>query len=228
MTLAARERSQVRSPMLIITAVAWIALLLAPGGSLHVHHVAHLPLTSLAAGWVLMSAAMMTPMLIAPVRHVRNSSFARRRARAIALFVAAYAAVWMAAGCVLLALAVDTRVTALTVAIVALVWQLSPIKQRCLNRCHAHSELAAFGPAAHLSALRFGCTHGIWCVGSCWAMMLLPLLVTRGHILLMAAVSLWLIAERFERPFPPCWRWRGPATALRIAVVQTRMLLHHP
>ena len=51
----------------------------------------------------------MAPLLIAPVRHVRDRSFALRRARSIGLFVAGYAAIWMAAGVMLMALAMAVR-----------------------------------------------------------------------------------------------------------------------
>jgi predicted metal-binding membrane protein len=236
--------------MLFISAVAWILLIVEPSGAVfHTHHSGAMPgatswkaslsllmtlnpPASLALGWAVMLAAMMAPLLIAPVRHVRNSSFARARARAIALFVAGYAAVWMLAGVVLQALALAARLAApessaplALVAMIALVWQFSPAKQRCLNRGHAHSELAAFGPAADIDALCFGLRHGVWCVGSCWALMLLPLLVARAHVAAMAAMSLWLFAERLDRPMPPRWRLRGPGKAARIAVAQARMRL---
>ena len=35
--------------------------------------------------------------------------------------------------------------------------------------------------------------------------------VPRGHVVAMAAVSLWLMAERLDSPAPPCWRLRFPA-----------------
>jgi predicted metal-binding membrane protein len=175
---------------------------------------------------------MMAPLLIAPVRHVRDRSFSRRRARAIVLFAAGYAAIWMAAGVMLVELAAAVRlvvsnssVPVALAAVIALVWQFSPLKQRCLNRCHAHPELAAFDRAADVDALRFGLMHGVWCVGSCWAPMLLPLLVSRGHVAAMAAVALWLFAERLDSPMPLGWRLRGPGKAARIAVAQTRMRL---
>jgi predicted metal-binding membrane protein len=250
MTPAARQRSQVRAPVLFISAAAWILLVVEPGGAALSAHCSPAmlgvmpspasldlllkfnPPASLAAGWALMLAAMMAPVLIAPVRHVRDRSFSHRRARAIALFVAGYASVWMAAGVMLLALALAARLVApessvpvALAAMIALVWQFSPFKQRCLNRCHAHSELAAFGPAADIEALRFGLSHGVWCVGSCWALMLLPLLVSRGHVAAMAAVTLWLFAERLDRPMPPRWRLRAPDKAARIVFAQARMRL---
>jgi predicted metal-binding membrane protein len=235
MTRAARERSQVRLPLLFMSAVAWIVFAAGPGGtSLYAHctaaNVAAIP--SLAGGWALMLAAMMAPALIPPVRHLRDRTFARRRARAIGLFVAGYAAMWMAAGALLLALALGVRraapesfVPVALAAAITMVWQFSPFKQRCLNRCHAHPELAAFGPAADIGALRFGLTHGVWCAGSCWALMFLPLLISRGHIAAMAAVSLWLFAERLDRPKPPCWRLRGPGKAARLVIAQACMRL---
>ena len=138
----------------------------------------------------------------------------------------------VAAGGVLLAIELAVKLLAAQsylpvggVVLIASVWQVSPIKQRCLNRCHAHTELAAFGAAADLDALRFGLAHGVWCVGSCWALMLLPLVVSGGHIAVMAGVSLWLAAERLERPMPPRWEWRGPNKAARILVAQAQMRL---
>src|SRR5512138_401635 len=41
----------------------------------------------LAWGWLLMLIAMTPPLIAAPLRHVRERSFARRRARAMFLFV---------------------------------------------------------------------------------------------------------------------------------------------
>jgi predicted metal-binding membrane protein len=133
----------------------------------------------------------------------------------------------MAAGAVLTALAAllapVSFVPALVAAAIATAWQFSPLKQRALNRCHAHRALAAFGRAADFDALRFGWTHGVWCVCSCWAMMLLPLLMPCGHLAAMAFVSLWMLAERFEGPVAPRWRLRAPVTAARIVIAQVRM-----
>jgi predicted metal-binding membrane protein len=111
------------------------------------------------------------------------------------------------------------------VILLAIVWQLSPVKQRCLNRCHAHTELAAFGVAADLDALRFGVSHGIWCAGSCWALMLSPMLLPQGHVAAMAIVAVLTFSERLEHPKPPSWRWRGLGKVSRIAAAQARIRL---
>lgn len=255
MTPAAHERWRVRVPLLLLSAAAWTLLLAKPHSpAMPTHHIAamhgmapmhgatrsvsldmvlaHNSPASLALGWALMVAAMMLPLLSAPVRHVRARSFTRRRTRAMTLFIIGYAMIWMAAGAVLLALSVMVQLIPLEssllvalVALIALVWQFSPVKQRCLNHGHTHPELAAFGAAGDIGALRFGFTHAIWCVGSCWALMLLPFLISHGHLAVMAAVALWLAAERLDKPQTPRWRVRGPGKAARIAVAQTRIRL---
>jgi predicted metal-binding membrane protein len=186
----------------------------------------------LAFGWALMVAAMMPPLVIAPLRHVRDRSFAKRRARSMLLFVAGYMAVWMAAGMGLQAMALAARWAApaplvclgLAVAI-ALLWQVSPAKQWCLNRCHRRPHLAAFRAAADRDAFSFGLANGVSCVGACWALMLLPLFLVQAHLLAMIGVTLFILAERLENPAPLAWRWRGAGRAPRIIAAQARMQL---
>jgi predicted metal-binding membrane protein len=186
----------------------------------------------LASGWTLMVAAMMAPLVIAPLRHVHDRSFARRRARAMLLFVAGYAAVWMTTGVGLQAVALAARwaVPAPLVglglaAAAAMWWQVSPAKQWCLNSCHRRPQLAAFGAAADRDAFDFGLTNGASCVGACWALMLLTLFVEHGHVLAMIAVTVFVFAERLESPAALAWRLRGPGKALRITAAQARIRL---
>lgn len=226
--------------MLLLSAAAWIWLLAGPGGSTMAHCAAMgsgglPPAASLAAGWGLMLVAMMSPALIVPIGDLRLRSLKRRRARATALFVAGYAAVWMAAGGVLTAGALaagwlmpNSYLPAAGAILLAAVWQLSPAKQRCLNRCHAPTGLAAFGAAADLDALRFGVSHGVWCAGSCWALMLAPMLLSRGHAAAMALVAVLTFSERLEHPRPPRWRWRGLGKVSRIVAARARIHLALP
>lgn len=190
------------------------------------------PIPSLAVGWALMLVAMMSPTLIPPIHHIIERSFKRRRARSVTLFVMGYATIWMAAGIVLIAVTLmlnqlmpQSYLPAIVVGIIALVWQCSPVKQRCLNRGHHHGELAAFGSAADLAALRFGITHGVWCVGSCWALMLLPNLLPQGHVVAMIVVTFVMMSERLEPPRPLRWHLHFPSKLIRIVVAQTRIRL---
>ena len=238
MTYDTQDTRGIRNAILTVSAASWIALLVAPA---NMHGFAHhssslrmlvamgLPL-ALARDWVLMIAAMMSPVLFLPLCHLQLRSFARRRLRSMGLFVIGYVGIWMAAGSALLVVelccklfASQSKLPAAVVSLVALVWQCSPVKQRCINRCHAHTELSAYGAAADIDAIRFGLTHGAWCSASCWALMLLPMLLSSGHIAAMAVVTALVFSERLERARPPDWRWRGFGKLMRIVIAQTRM-----
>jgi predicted metal-binding membrane protein len=188
----------------------------------------------LAFGWALMLAAMMLPLVVAPLRHVRERSLARRRGRAMLLFVLGYLAVWMTAGIVLQVAALVALWTVprpwmwLGLALaVAMLWQVSPAKQWCLNRCHRRPQLAAFGPAADCDALLFGLSNGASCLGACWVLMLAMLLAGKGQFPAMMAITLLLLSERLESPAPLGWRWRGGGKAMRIVAVRLRAGLGH-
>ncbi|MGK4567797.1 hypothetical protein [Flavobacterium sp. 3HN19-14] len=60
--------------------------------------------------------------------------------------------VWMGIGLFMIAiisgvhlLMPGSYVPAIVLGIITIIWQFSPIKQRCLNRGHDHWTLAAFG-----------------------------------------------------------------------------------
>jgi len=247
MTPAARQRMHVRMAVLLVSAAAWILLSL--GRTMAAPMSCSARMESMSSGpslqmlmrgirpvplivyWVLMTLAMMAPLLVAPVSHVYYRSLARRRVIMIGLFAAGYVAIWVTAEIILVPVMMASRrltsnspALLATFVLVALVWQFSPVKQKCLNRCHSHPPLAAFGNPAKLDALRFGLSHGAWCVGSCWAVMLLPTAFSR-HLVAMVAITLWLAAERVETPVPPRWRCRGTAKALRILYMQTQIRL---
>ena len=196
-----------------------------------VHWWSFTPPWGSGTGWGLMLAAMMAPLLIPALRHALARSLPRRRGRAMALVTVAYAATWAAGGVGLASLAggigalTGTPYPALAVGIaVAVLWQATPSKQRCLNRRARHPPLAAFGRAADVDALRLGGIHAVWCFGSCWALMLVPILVPEWHLGLMVVVTLWVWSEQLERPAVPGWRLRAPVRALRIARARARSL----
>lgn len=234
----AQEFARVWKPTLLISAAAWTLLLMGPStinifGPCLVSSSGTMPSlsrTSLAS-WTVMLIAMMAPVLIQPVYHIHLRSFAHRRWRSIAIFLVGYTAIWMAFGIIVLLLLMQLAVKSFAqhwyllagVVLLAFVWQFSPIKQRCLNRCLAHPALAAFGSAADANAFGFGITHGIWCTGSCWLLMILPMLLARGNIAAMAIVAVLIFSERLEPPNHPCWACRGIGKVIRIVVTQLRL-----
>jgi predicted metal-binding membrane protein len=163
-----------------------------------------------ALSWFVMLLAMMTPLLWQPLAHVWDRSLAERRGRAVLLFLGSYFGVWMLAMAVLALAAVALRIVAGSAAIAfaiaavaTILWQMAPAKTRFLNRCHALRPLPAFGLAADIGSLRYGLQVAAPCVGTCWAMMLLPLTGDKAHIVVMALTALWMLSERYSgrRPF---------------------------
>jgi predicted metal-binding membrane protein len=210
-----REYARLQICVFVISVIAWSVILTkSPISSCCSAAGSELALPN----WILMLVAMMAPMLAPSLYHIILSSFARRQMRSIALFVAGYGVIWIAMGIIMLAAAtplfsLPRFLPAIAVGLIALVWQASPFKQRCLNRCHRHRQLAAFGLAADRDVLSMGLEHGFWCVGSCWAMMLFPILLPEGHFVAMAAVSVLMFCERLDRPRTPSWRLRGFGSA---------------
>src|SRR5512132_1053043 len=261
MTPEARERRRIRTPVLAVTAVAWAVTLFtdplrsasgagqgpAPAAiEARLAHVGHTPhadaglpawqastenVAGLLIGWALMLTAMMAPLLIPALRHVRARSLRSRRWRAVSLVTVAHAAVWTVGGIVLLAVASALRsvtgradLVVLLGLVTALTWQLSPPKQYCLNRHCAYPPISSFGGAADREALRFRGTHAAWCLGSCWALMLVSLLAPAWHVAVMLVVSMWMWVEPLDRPERPTWRLRLPLRFLRIANATVRSL----
>ena len=197
----------------------------------HASHASTENVAGLLIGWALMLTAMMAPLLIPALRHVRARSLRSRRWRVVSLVTVAHAAVWTVGGIVLLAVASALRsvtghadLTVLLGLVAALSWQLSPLKQYCLNRHCAHPPISSFGSAADRDALRFGATHAAWCLGSCWALMLVSLLAPAWHVAVMLVVSVWMWVEPLDRPERPTWRVRLPLRFLRIAGATVRSL----
>lgn len=188
-------------------------------------------LAYLVLGWVIMLSAMMSPTLIESIQHVAERSFKRQRGRAIGLFIIGYVTVWIVTNSAILLIMLSISLLELPshhliigVSIIAFLWQCSPIKQRSLNRAHNHRELAAFGLAADLDTLYFGITHGSWCISSCWALMLFPMVLPQGHVAAMATMTFLIVSERLEAPKTPTWHLRFPGKLIQISIAQTQIL----
>ncbi len=157
------------------------------------------------AEWLLMILAMMFPLLVPMIRHVAARSFAARRERSVALFVAGYLLVWLVAAAAASVALVAARAgsqalglapwAGLIGCMAAALWQLSAAKVRAVNRCHGVVALRPWAQGADRDAVGFGLLHGTRCVQACLPVMVLPL--AGGHGLgAMAAVFAILLAER--------------------------------
>lgn len=171
------------------------------------------PPLNLALSWITMVAAMMTPLIALPLAYVRTSSLSTRRERSAVCFLLGYFAVWGMAGLPLLAAALTLRLITggatavlLTAIAVALVWAASPLQIQAQNRAHRLQRIGLFGFAADRDCFCAGVILGCWCLASCWAWMLIPLFIARGHGVAMAAVGIIVLAERLRGPERAIWR----------------------
>lgn len=161
------------------------------------------------AGWLLMTLAMMLPTIL-PLVAVFAKLTERRpdRAALVAWLAAGYVAAWAAFGVVALALhALVHAWTADSGWLWAHAWiigagtlalagafQFSRLKYQCLDGCRSPLAFAVSrwrGAAPRREAVRLGADHGLYCIGCCWALMLLMFTVGLGNLgwmLVLAAV----------------------------------------
>jgi predicted metal-binding membrane protein len=220
--------------LLVPSALAWILLsgsaipglpdFCGPGGHSAAATIAGMaialrlnPIGPMLLSWLLMLCAMMLPLLGRPIGEVGALGDSRfRRGLAVLAFLCSYAAVWLA---VLLLLAVATaglRLATIAAPLIALgiaiAWQMTPIKARCLRLCRAPLK-AGPGLGPELRGLCHGAATARACVGSGWALMALPFLFETGHFGVMALTAFVMAWERSgaEKQASASFRWRRAA-----------------
>jgi len=165
--------------------------------------------------WVTMMAAMMLPsalpmvLLFDRISHRRTSRWSR--IGSTWLFVAGYLAVWTVyglaafgvyrtiAGLHLRFLAWDHSGPYLAGSLIALagVYELTPLKSMCLRRCRSPLHFVLSGwKNGRLGAVRMGATHGSYCLGCCWGLMLILFAVGVMSLFWMAVVAGLIFAEK--------------------------------
>jgi predicted metal-binding membrane protein len=169
--------------------------------------------------WVVMMAAMMFPS-VAPTVALYSRMAGSRWRSAPMLFASGYLVTWAAAGVTAFALAAaghaifggvlswdrGGRWAAGAVLIVAAAYELTPLKDVCLNKCRSPlGFLLGSWRDGRVGALEMGMKHGAWCVGCCWALMASLFALGVMSIFWMAFVAA-LIA--IEKTLP----WRRIAT----------------
>ncbi|MCM2439950.1 DUF2182 domain-containing protein [Agrobacterium vitis] len=181
--------------------------------------ISMMSVTGVALSLMIMLIAMMSLILRDPIMHIWNRSLKRRRVRSLGMFFVSYCSLWAVCAPMLVVLGMLLRVAAslvdLPVLLLALglvgLWQITPWKQRLLNQCHWTPRLSAFGWAADRDCLCYGLREGGLCVGTCWALMVLPFAVHDYHLLFMAAASTIMVSERLRPGRPARWTIAGPA-----------------
>lgn len=97
----------------------------------------------------------------------------------------------------------DSQNTTLSagVFILAGLYQLTPFKAICLNHCRATSYLRQ---DCHNKPIIMGLHHGLYCVGSCWALMIMMFAVGVMNLLWMGLITLMVVLEKIL-PIKPIW-----------------------
>ncbi len=179
-----------------------------PGGSWIV------PLLLYCAGWMLMSAAMMLPTVLPLVRIFERIISGRSDGAALhALLIAGYLVAWGGFGVVAYLfdwslhasldgwgwLARRPWIPGAVVLMVAGGFQFSRLKYHCLDKCRTPLGFLTshwHGPRPQREAFVLGLAHGVYCVGCCWALMLLMFLVGMGNTAWMLLLGLVMAVEK--------------------------------
>jgi predicted metal-binding membrane protein len=179
-----------------------------PGGQLILPALLHM------AAWALMIAAMMLPTTLPILEMFRRIVIGRAdRNRLVVLVILGYLVAWLGFG--LLAHVLDEMLHAVAenvpwlvvhgwtvgavVVGIAGVFQFSALKYRCLDKCHTPFGFIAErwrGQAPSREALRLGLDHGLFCIGCCWALMMLMFVVGMGSIGWMLVLAGVMAAEK--------------------------------
>jgi predicted metal-binding membrane protein len=176
------------------------------------------------ATWLTMMVAMMFPAVAPVVATFARVAHARHEtSQTVPAFVVGYLGVWTAAGLIPLTLYLSSRgmvagmsasppgaIAIGAVLFLAGVYQFTPWKATCLRACRSPLGMVMnhdFRTGAP-GAFRAGASHGAFCLGCCWALMAVLVVVGLMSLPLMAALSVLFIAEK---------NWRYGAGLSRVA-----------
>ncbi len=246
-SLLGRDRLIVAACLAAATALAWVFLwrmsLDAPGHAMAGMAMAPTITPAWFAGafgmWALMMVAMMlpsaSPMILFYAKVATGSPPRPGVVSPTLVFAGSYLIVWflfslLAAALQGLliklgvvsaaALAVGDRRLAGALLIAAGLYQVTPLKQACLDRCRSPlSFVMRLWRPGWRGAVRLGVIHGLYCLGCCW--MLMALLFVGGvmNLAWVAALALIVLIEKVA----PIGAWGS--RALGVAVIAAGGLL---
>ncbi len=189
------------------------------------------PLLAALPMWSAMAVAMMLPTALPLVLLFGRSWRGRYPAGGIAVpigqLVLGYLAVWVAFGAAAsllqhgleqagLARPMMGKLSSAALGGATLVgvglFQLTPLKTACLARCRSPLMfLLTRWRSGRLGPLRMGLDHGLFCLGCCWALMLVMFVAGVMNLLWMAALTVAMTLEKVLRRGE--WIARGAGVA---------------
>jgi predicted metal-binding membrane protein len=182
--------------------------------------------------WATMMAAMMLPSA-GPTILLVASVLRRRREHAspaapTAVFVAGYLMVWTGfslaaalaqwglhqAALLSPAMASTSPVLGGILLLVAGAYQWLPAKSACLHHCRSPlTFLGSHWREGTGGALAMGATHGLYCLGCCWALMTLLFVAGVMNLLWVTAIAALVLVEKVV----PAGPWVGRIAGLALA-----------
>jgi len=164
--------------------------------------------------WTVMMIGMMSPAALPVLFVVAKSESARGGTplRTTAAFTAGYLAVWATFSAVAAVLQWKLHDVALLpmsmtltssiggfVVIGAGIYQLTPIKRACLVHCqNPVNVLMVHWRAGLTGALRMGVRHGWYCVGCCWALMVVLFAVGVMNLVWVDVIAVFVLLEKLD------------------------------
>jgi predicted metal-binding membrane protein len=234
-----RSTAVVVAPLVAVGLVGWYVTIRLAGNMPGMANDMAWP--AFAVMWVGMMVAMMLPSIGPVVIAQRMAAEARGGGALVTVaFVGGYLMVWFLVGVVPLMTFLMLRnppmdaqsVRWLQIAgggvfVLAGAYQFTSWKSHCLRACRSplgfvtrHNATGAGG------APRGGALYGAYCVGSCWALMAVLVVVGLMNVLWMVAIALVFLAEKNWRHGALVARVAGGAVAaLGVVVVVTPSLL---
>jgi len=170
---------------------------------------------ALLAMWVLMSVAMMLPSAAPMIRtycEIADTATAKGEAAVSPLLlVAGYLTVWSGVALIFATVTAILRalghdlgaplgsVAAAVILGLAGLYQFSGLKDACLEKCrNPFTILFARWSVRPIRIFVLGMEQGVWCVGCCWALMLVMFAVGTMNLFWMVLIGIFSLVEKQE------------------------------
>jgi predicted metal-binding membrane protein len=190
-------------------------MLMGPPGAMGLEAWGTAHFAAMLAMWTVMMVGMMVPtalpMTLIYMGIVRSAKEGDAVVAPTLVFVAGYVGVWalfsVLATTAQWALESAALLSPMMVAtspmlgagllVLAGVYQLTPAKHACLSHCRSPVHFVAHHwRQGNLGALRMGASHGLYCLGCCWALMLLLFVGGVMNLLWIAAIAFFVLLEK--------------------------------
>lgn len=176
-------------------------------------------LALLFAMWVVMMAGMMlpsaTPALLLYAAVIRKSPEGDRATAHVYAFAGGYLLVWtlfsliatvlqrVLSDALIISPMMESRdpIFGGALLIAAGIYQFTPYKRSCLNVCRSPAEfLTRHWRAGVSGGFYLGVANGLFCLGCCWALMLLLFVGGVMNLWWIAALTVFVLLEKVARP----------------------------